>query len=68
MYNTQCKVKKQTEKREKMNNTEKFESTVKYLIESKGYTELQAAAEAFRILVTIELNKAQRKQALSVSH
>mgnify|MGYP006899573469 FL=1 len=51
-----------------MNNTEKFESTVKYLIESKGYTELQAAAEAFRILVTIELNKAQRKQALSVSH
>ena len=51
-----------------MTDTEKFESTVKYLMESEGYTELQAGAEAFRILVTIELNKAQRKQALSVSH
>ena len=40
-----------------MTNTEKFESTVKYLIESECYTELQAKAEAIRILMTIELNK-----------
>ena len=36
-----------------MNNTEKFESTVKYLIESEGYTELQAAAEEQTKLVSL---------------
>jgi hypothetical protein len=46
-------------KKEKKTMTyqDKFESTVKYLMESEGYSEFEAQAEAFRILVAIASNK-----------
>jgi len=40
-----------------MTYQDKFENTVKYLMESEGYSEFEAQAEAFRILVEIESNK-----------
>ena len=40
-----------------MTNQEKIESTTKYLMESEGYTELQAKFEAIRVLMEIQLNK-----------
>ena len=40
-----------------MTNQEKIENTTKYLMESEGYTELQAKMEAIRVLMEIQLNK-----------
>ena len=42
-----------------MTHVEKIENLTKYLMESEGYTELQAKMEAIRILMQIELNKSK---------
>ncbi len=56
MYNVLHKLKK----REKiMTHNEKIEITTKYLMESEGYTELQAKLEAIRILMQIQLNNSK---------
>ena len=56
MYNIGTNLKK----REKiMTHNEKIESTTKYLMESEGYTELQAKLEAIRILMQIQLNNSK---------
>ena len=40
-----------------MKKKEKIENLTKYLMESEGYTELQAKFEAIRVLMEIQLNK-----------
>tara|TARA_R110000737_G_C14556253_1_gene481489 strand:+ start:143 stop:367 length:225 start_codon:yes stop_codon:yes gene_type:complete len=57
LYNVYIKSKNKQKESNIMTHVEKIENLTKYLMESEGYTELQAKFEAIRVLMEIQLNK-----------